>query len=379
MVCAESEVHPDIKASALIRVVPLSLPPKHLQVKGPLFVFFGPLKAIWQGIDLYRKLGYHTKPAKFMLVQNPPSIPLLAVAQLICFLRNTRLIIDWHNFGWSVLALKLGNKHPLVIIAKWYECLFARFADAHFAVTDAMAKYLKKTVGIHVYPLHDRPAQIFQPLNPAKREAFLAGCEHTKHYASDLLKGKYRLIISSTSWTADEDFSLLLDALVAYSKRATVQHELPKILVIITGKGPRKAHYLHRINTLSRQDMLSHVVVTTAWLSSENYAMLLGSADLGVSLHQSTSGLDLPMKVVDMFGAGLPVVGWGEYESWPELVQEGINGRGFSDAGELERLFVELFMHDAQALKDLRSGVMKEGNRRWDDEWQQVAEKHVFK
>jgi beta-1,4-mannosyltransferase len=179
--------------------------------------------------------------------------------------------------------------------------------------------------------------------------------------------------VSSTSWTPDEDFSILLDALVAYSTKHEEQPSLPRIVAVITGKGPQKEHYLHRIEELKQAQKLSAAEVHTAWLSTQDYASLLGSADLGVSLHMSSSGLDLPMKVVDMFGTGLPVVGWSKFEAWPELVNEGVNGRGFQSSQGLTDLLVELFGDNGRKLKPLRHGALKECQRRWDREWDSVA------
>lgn len=64
---------------------------------------------------------------------------------------------------------------------------------------------------------------------------------------------------------------------------------------------------------------------------------MLASSDLGISFHISSSGLDLPMKVVDMQAAGLPVLAY-KYKSIQELVQPGFNGDLFENEGELSDL-----------------------------------------
>ena len=78
------------------------------------------------------------------------------------------------------------------------------------------------------------------------------------------------------------------------------------------------------------------------------------------------------MKVVDMFGAGLPVVGWSRFEAWPELVTEGVNGRGFGSSEELAIHLTDLF-GNPQKLENLRAGAQNESLHRWDQEWDPIA------
>ncbi|KAH7356319.1 beta-1,4-mannosyltransferase-like protein [Pyrenochaeta sp. MPI-SDFR-AT-0127] len=378
----ESEIHPDIVSNQLIQVIPLVPAPGFLRSSSKLlFPVLAPLKAIWQARSLYRALGYRSEPGRWMLVQNPPSIPTLAIASLVCFLRNTDLIIDWHNFGYSILALKLGKSHPLVKISALYERVFAKTAVHNITVTNAMARVLKDEYGVTAQPLHDRPASIFRPIGPQERAEFLLRLSETAQYAKDLsplCKTPWRLIVSSTSWTADEDFSLLLEALTEYSAEATSKTYLPNLLVVITGKGPQREYYLSKVTALNQEKKLSNVIITTAWLTPEDYALLLASADLGVSLHTSSSGVDLPMKVVDMFGAGLPVLGWGKFEAWPELVKEDINGKGFGSSQELSQQLIKLFGSENGLRKKLKEGALVESEYRWDQEWDRVGGK-LFK
>lgn len=370
----ESAPHPDLLTNPRIKIYPLAPPPSILKSRSIPFIISGPLKVLWQIWTLIRVLGYQTPPARWLLVQNPPSIPTLAIALLVSVLRNTHLIIDWHNYGWSILAGTKGRDHPFVEISKAYEIALGQAAPtASITVTHAMKRQLERdpyNIKSPILVLHDRPASIFQPLKslPDRRD-FLEKLPETRDFASNIIAGQTKLIVSSTSWTPDEDFSLLLEALVAYAK----EEAACPIIAIITGKGPQKALYEERIRDLQKRGELPNIRILTAWLTMEDYAMLLSCADLGICLHMSSSGVDLPMKVVDMFGSGLPVAAYSGYESFGELVKEEVNGCGFEKADELAAILKRLFSEDgAGELKVLRQGAEKESDLRWDEEWDQI-------
>ncbi|KAF3178126.1 mannosyltransferase [Orbilia oligospora] len=380
----ESTPRPEILSSPDIRIIPLPPPPPVLGVSSKaLFPIIAPFKVLFQLSALFYLLFYIIRPPSYILVQNPPSIPTLLVARITAFVRNSRLVIDWHNFGYSILALKLGDDHPLVRISKWYETKFGNSAYANFTVTDQMRKVLRQDwrITTPILTLHDRPPTIFQPLDHKQRDAFLSTHRLT---AQNVPFDNTKLLISSTSWTPDEDFSILFAALQYYTttvKKSPLSAKLPNILAVITGKGPLLKHYEPLINELNESK--SCVTIRTEFLPAEEYPKLLASADLGVCLHTSSSGVDLPMKVVDMFGVGIPVAAV-KFEAIGELVKDGINGVVF-EAGvnpgqtkgeELGDILVRLF-GDSNELEVLKEGAMKEVERRWEGEWDEIA-KGVF-
>ncbi|KAL2267126.1 hypothetical protein VTJ83DRAFT_4403 [Remersonia thermophila] len=359
---AETSPHPDVATHPNIAIRPLPTPPR--RPPSVPFLLFAPFKVLYQLYHLTRLLAYALPPAHWLLVQNPPSIPTLAVALLVGRLRNTKLVVDWHNYGWTILAGTRGASHPLVRLSKAYECRLGRLADLHLTVTHAMARQLRRA-----------PYAIPERLPMLAALARVLPAEH-RDLLPALCRGDVRLLVSSTSWTPDEDFSLLLDALVRYAAAAAAAASRPRppapILAVITGKGPQRDLYLARVAELVARGRLPRdaVRVATAFLPFEDYAALLACADLGVCLHRSSSGVDLPMKVVDMFGAGLPVAAYQGYESFGELVKEGENGRGFETAEELADILTRLFGEGGKAeLERLRKGAVLEGSRRWDGEW----------
>ncbi|KAM9977377.1 hypothetical protein ACTFIR_011243 [Dictyostelium discoideum] len=376
----ESEPHPQIVNNDSITIEPLKPFPISMSnsfKKIPLIsIFMWPLlamcKVLFQIIQLmYVLLIKVPSPLNTILVQSPPAIPTIFVMQIVCWIRGVHLVIDWHNLGYTLLKLSLSksDNHPIIRLAKFIERYFAKNAYAHLFVTNEMKIQLVRDWNLKgkTFVFHDKASPIFKSLTDREQEEFLKTFinkysikgEDKVYIESVISKKSIRnpkqqtsIIISSTSWTQDEDFSILLDAIVKYDIEHTVgnrkveesQEEsvvlAENLLFIITGKGPQKEYYQEKINSLS----LNKSRIITVWLDSEDYPKLLACCDLGVSLHNSSSGIDLPMKVVDMFGCCLPVLAI-DFKCIGELVKVNYNGFLFKDSDQLHQLLNQLFTH----------------------------------
>ena len=108
-------------------------------------------------------LLFSVPASRAVLVQNPPSIPTLLVVWIVCRLRGSRFVIDWHNFGYTILEMTIPRSKGCCLgacvlrLAKVYERVLGRRADAGFCVTHAMQAWLREEWGVEANVLHDRP------------------------------------------------------------------------------------------------------------------------------------------------------------------------------------------------------------------------------
>lgn len=352
-----------------------------------------PVKALYFFVTLLWTLIFSLPSGiSSMLVATPPAVPVLMVCRFACWLRGWRMIIDWHNLAYTLMGLSLqGWKRrafgPVVWLARWLECASGHSASGHLTVTNALKEHL---CGAWRYPaervvvLYDRPPALFRPLSDTERREALRmvaeadGRPALREWCERAARGEVRVVFSSTSWTPDEDLEQLLEALLMWEERAAREPGLfAPLLVLITGRGPLRAAYEARLERLR----LRYVHVACLWLPAELYGRAVGVAEVGVSLHWSSSGLDLPMKVLDMFGCGVPVLAR-RFRCLHELVHEGRNGFSFSSAVELFALLRALLAPAAPRLPSepelpqrvdlaaLRSNVIEQARtQRWENTW----------
>ncbi|KAJ4719598.1 UDP-glycosyltransferase TURAN [Melia azedarach] len=246
-------------------------------------------------------------------------------------------------------------------------------ANGSLCVTKAMQHELAQNWDIKADVLYDQPPEFFHPttLEGKHKTTFSYSVVWTRVYGplgvqdcvsngmgshkpdetlfitragNDvfLKPNRLALVLSSTSWTPDEDFGFFWKQ----QKRCLYPR-----LFIITGKGPDKEKYEEKIRRLH----LKRVAFCIMWLSAEDYPLLLGSADLGCGLSACAVS----------------------YSCIEELVKVEKNGLLFSSSSELADQLLMLFKgfpDECDALKKLRNGMLEMVlSARWATEWEEHA------
>jgi beta-1,4-mannosyltransferase len=99
-------------------------------------------------------------------------------------------------------------------------------------------------------------------------------------------------------------------------------------------------------------------------------------ADAGLCLHQSSSGLDLPMKLADFRGAGVPACAFDYGPVLTEVLTPGREGVTFHEPGQLASILVALASADLAAVPQFaaaRAWVAGNAPERWIDQWNRSA------
>ena len=328
------------------------------------FVYSSLARGLGQGWRLFRVLMRIPKP-DVMLAQNPPAFPTLFVTWAASRLRGARLVIDWHNLSHTIAAVKVGEHHRAVKAIARSERRWAKRASAHLAVSQALADWLARQYKVKATVLFDRPGQAFSRTGDDAANALW-----TKLATDHRLGARVPLVVCPTSWTPDEDFDLLLEALERTERQLRIQSS--PLGVILTGRGPLRESFEAR----AARRGFTAITLRTIWLDPADYPTLVGMADLGLCLHQSSSGLDLPMKLADLSGAGVPSAVYDYAPVLGEVMTTGQHGVSFRDPGDLANVLIAVATRSVTPDSPLgrsRAWLAAHSPERWDAQWETAA------
>jgi beta-1,4-mannosyltransferase len=318
---------------------------------------------------LFRILMAIPKP-DVILVQNPPAFPALSIAWLAACLRGARFVIDWHNLSHTIAAVKVGERHRAVKAIARSERRWAKRASAHLTVSRALAEWLAREYNVKAVVAYDRPGDAFVRPSPAEASALWIKIAKDAKLGSAALP----IVVCPTSWTPDEDFDLLLEALERAERHLSRANPAsgPQLIVLLTGRGALRESFEARA---ARRNFKA-ILLRTIWLEPADYPVLVGMADLGLCLHQSSSGFDLPMKLADLRGAGVPAAVYDYAPVVGEVMTTGQEGVTFRDPGDLANLLVAVATRSAATgapLARAHAWLAQHPAERWSAQWESAA------
>ena len=339
-----------------------------------LFVPAAASRSLWLAIRIAWLLLWSLPRPDAILVQNPPAVPAAVLAAIAAKLRRAALIVDWHNLSAAMLALRVGEHHRLVRAMDRIERWLARQAWASLCVSEVMRARLQPSArhGVCVV-LHDRPIRHPSPVTDLERNAILDRAWQTLRVRIESSEQPAPIVLMSpTSWSLDEDMTMLLDALATLARSDAERHTNVRPLVLVaTGLGSGRAAFEARAKGVGRPALQ----IVAGWLPDDLYRDLLRAAHLGISMHRSASGLDLPMKIVDMIEAGLPVLAYDYAPCLSELLPREHAAGLFRTRAELAAQLARLLRHDPEltGLSRVRAAMAELAFPRWSEEWRRVA------
>lgn len=72
------------------------------------------VKAAFQLLSLLWALLVALPRPDAILLQLPPAVPTMVACRLAAARHRARLVFDWHNFAYTLMAIGMGPRHPLV-------------------------------------------------------------------------------------------------------------------------------------------------------------------------------------------------------------------------------------------------------------------------